>query len=651
MSILAELRSRFATALEPLTDHGADYLAMVRPAQDERFGDFQANCAMPLAKQLQDNPQSVAQQIVDNLKCDDLCEPPEIAGPGFINLRLRRSWIENALNTACGDQRLGVEPVDQPRCFVVDYSSPNVAKPMHVGHLRSTVIGNAVVRTLRFLGHRVIADNHIGDWGTQFGMIIFGYKHFLDPAAYQQDPVAELARLYRLVSQLSEYQESVQQLPTAQQRLSDLKQQLQQAEAEQTADKSLKKKKKQLRGDIAACQESVANHESRIAAVHNEEQLSIRADEHPEIAQSARRETARLHAGDAENHKLWDEFLPQCRTALESVYNRLNIEFDVTLGESHYQPMLANVVSSLEQKQMARESDGAICIFIDDNEAPFIIRKSDGAYTYATTDLATIQYRVEELQADVILYVVDSRQAEHFLLLFETARLWGYDQTDFRHVSFGTVMGDDRRPFKTRSGDNVGLESLIEESVERARQIVDQTSEDRPAADLDPVARARIADIVGIGGIKYADLRHNRDSDYVFSWDKMLATTGDTAAYIQYAYARICGIFRKGGYDREQIRHSETRLMIAEPAERSLAVQLARFDDTLLAVVEEFRPNILTEYLFTTADKFSSFFRDCHVLKADSESVRASRLKLCDLTAAILHQGLQLLGIETADQM
>jgi len=651
MSILAELRSRFAAALDPLTDQAADYLAMVRPAQDERFGDFQANCGMPLAKQLQANPRSVAQQIVDNLQCDDLCEPPEIAGPGFINLRLKRSWIETALNAACAAQRLGVERVDQPLCFVVDYSSPNVAKPMHVGHLRSTVIGNAVVRTLRFLGHRVIADNHIGDWGTQFGMIIFGYKHFLDSAAYQQDPVAELARLYRLVSQLSEYHDSVQQLPRAQQRLSELKDQLQQAEADPTDDKSLKKKKKHMRAEILACQESVASHESRIAAVRNEEHLSSRAGEHPDIAQAARRETARLHAGDAENHTLWDEFLPQCRTALEAVYNRLDIAFDITLGESHYQPMLANVVSSLEQKQLAQESDGAVCIFIDDNEAPFIIRKSDGAYTYATTDLATIQYRVEELQADVILYVVDSRQAEHFRLLFETARLWGYDKTDFRHVSFGTVMGDDRRPFKTRSGDNVGLESLVEEAVERARQIVDQTSEDRPAADLDTLARARIADIVGIGGIKYADLRHNRDSDYVFSWDKMLATTGDTAAYIQYAHARICGIFRKGACDRDQIRNSDTRLMIAEPAERSLAVQLARFDDTLLAVVEEFRPNILTEYLFATADKFNSFFRDCHVLKADSEAVRASRLKLCDLTAAILHQGLQLLGIDTADQM
>jgi len=308
------------------------------------------------------------------------------------------------------------------------------------------------------------------------------------------------------------------------------------------------------------------------------------------------------------------------------------------------------VVADLEAKGLANESDGARCVFIEGNNAPFIVRKQDGAFTYATTDLATIKYRVEELHADEILYVVDARQGEHFKLLFETARLWGYDKTVCRHVSFGTILGDDKRPFKTRAGDTVGLESLIDEAVQKAREIVDQNDDQKPTgAELDEAARKTIAEAVGIGGLKYADLRHNRDSDYVFSWQKMLATEGDTATYIQYAHARVCGIFRKGDVERSGV--SGTALQLVQPEERALALQLVRFAEAVDDVAFDYRPNQLTQYMFELANAFSSFFVNCPVLKADSAELRGSRLHLCDLTARVLETGLSLLGIAAPQKM
>ncbi|HET6327100.1 MAG TPA: arginine--tRNA ligase, partial [Planctomycetaceae bacterium] len=531
----------------------------------------------PLAKQLGEPPRKVAERILANLDVQDLCEPPQIAGPGFINLTLSTGWLEQALARLVADERLGMPLTDTPAHVIIDFSAPNIAKPMHVGHLRSTVIGAALYRLFQFAGHDVQSDNHIGDWGTQFGMILYGYKHFLDREAFEREPVTELARLYRHVSQLGE--------------------------------------------------------------------------QDPLVARGARDETAKLHNFDTENVALWRAFVRICQHALDAMYERLHITFNMTLGESAYHDLLPGVVQSLEEQGIAVLSEGAMCVFIDDNAAPFIVRKSDGAFTYATTDLATIRYRVNTLKGQEILYVVDARQSEHFKLLFATARRWGYDRLDLRHVSFGTILGEDKRPFKTRSGDTIGLESLLDEAVLRARRIVDENDDAKETPELDEQTRAAVAETVGIGGTKYADLRHNRESDYVFSWDKMLAVTGDTATYIQYSYARICGIFRKGSIDREVLRCSGAAIRLGTPAERRLAVLLLRFPECIEAAIEDCRPHFMTQYIFTLADAFTSFYEACQVLKEPDEGLRNSRLLICDLTARMLKKGLWLLGIDTCEQM
>jgi arginyl-tRNA synthetase len=652
MSIINTLKSRFASALSPLTTNTGPLLEMIRSSQDPKFGDFQANCAMPLAKQLGKSPRDVAAEIVKHLDVSDCCETPEIAGPGFINLRLKDDWIAARIGQIAGDNRLGVTAADKPRHVVVDFSSPNVAKPMHVGHLRSSVIGDAICRTLRFAGHKVTSDNHIGDWGTQFGMIIYGYRNFLDAAAYRKDQVAELARLYKLVNQLSDYHKATAGLP-------DLRLHLQQRQAEldelnsnvASADRKAKKKLKTQRKTVEDTRSMIASLEARVAEIAADAKLLAQANAHIDIARLARQETSKLHAGDEQNQQLWNEFLPACLAALNQVYSRLDVQFDLTLGESYYNPMLADVVSDLRSIGLATDSDGATCIFIDGNDAPFIVQKTDGAYTYATTDLATIQYRRHELNADEIVYVVDKRQSEHFNLLFRTCQLWGLENVKCQHVSFGTVMGNDGKPFKTRSGDNVGLESLIDEAIARARLVVDENDDRREQPALSPDERARVAQIVGTGGIKYADLRHNRDSDYVFDWDKMLATTGDTATYMQYAYARICGIFRELHVDRRTIADGQTTILLTCPEERALALQLTQFDYAIDGVLTDYRPNQLTSWLFDTAGKFSAFYAHCSVKNAESPELRQSRLILCDLMARALSTGLALLGIETADVM
>jgi arginyl-tRNA synthetase len=577
MNLLALFRRRFASALAPFSDEAPELANLVKAAQDPKFGDYQANCAMPLAKKLGESPRKVAERILTNLEVADCCEPPQIAGPGFINLTLTTAWLERALGELVADERLGMPLTDVPRHVIIDFSSPNVAKPMHVGHLRSTVIGAALYRLFRFAGHDVQSDNHIGDWGTQFGMILYGYKHLLDPESFARDPVGELARLYREVNRIGE--------------------------------------------------------------------------ENPDVARGARDETVRLHAFDSENMALWRDFVQLCQKALDAMYERLAITFDMTLGESAYHDMLAGVARSLEERGIAKESEGALCVFVEENAAPFIVRKSDGAFTYATTDLATIRYRAETLKGQEFLYVVDARQAEHFRMLFATARLWGYDQLDLRHVSFGTILGEDKRPFRTRSGDTVGLESLLTEAVTRARKIVDESDDSKDTPELDERARAAVAETVGIGGIKYADLRHNRDSDYVFSWDKMLAVTGDTATYIQYSYARICGIFRKGDIDRQALRSQAPAIHLCSPAERRLAVLLLRFPESIEAAIEDCRPHFVTQYVFTLADAFTKFYEECQVLKETDEALRQSRLVLCDLVARMLKKGLWLLGIDTCEQM
>jgi len=668
MSILGELKRRFWEALRVWTEESADLLEMIRSSQEERFGDYQANLAMPLGKRLGRPPRQIAAELAARLDVADMCEKPEIAGPGFINFRLRDAWLAQQLRQAAADPRLGVPPVSQPRTYVIDYSAPNVAKPMHVGHIRSTVIGDALCRMLRFLGHRVISDNHIGDWGTQFGMILYGYKHFLDPEAYRRQPVRELARLYRLVHQLMDYQEAKAkwlegllqaQIAEVQNRLEKSRSQAVPPRGDQasTPSKTARagKDAAQLRSLEKQLEELLEEHQElkeKIDAVEQSPELVGLAAQHPELEARVLAETAKLHAGDPENRQLWQQFLPHCLAELERVYQRLGVRFDYTLGESFYHDRLAGLVEDLLAQGLARMSDGAVCLFLEGFDVPMIIRKQDGAFLYATTDLATLQYRMETWRPDAILYVVDHRQSLHFQQLFATARLLGYKEVELQHVSFGAVLGEDGRPFKTRQGDLVGLESLLDEAVVRALKIVSDNDNAKPdGPELSPQQRAEIAERVGIGAVKYADLAQNRTSDYVFSYSKMLALSGNTSAYMQYAYARVRSIFRKGGVDPEPLRNSDAPILLATPPERALGLALLRFGETLELALQDYRPNLLTAYLFELANRYSTFFEQCPVLKAQPDSLRTSRLLLCDLTARTIQKGLELLGIEVVERM
>ncbi len=392
--------------------------------------------------------------------------------------------------------------------------------------------------------------------------------------------------------------------------------------------------------------QALAEMQSQIAGIDNDEQLKRLADSHPEIGNAVLAETAKLHAGDPVNKELWTRFLPACLAEMEGVYRRLGVRFDHTLGESFYEGDLAGVVEDLKARGLARESEGALCVFLDGFDSPFLIQKRDGAFLYSTTDLATIQYRMKKWRPDAILYVVDHRQSLHFEQLFATARLWGYDDVELQHISFGTVLGDDGKPFKTRSGATVGLMSLLDEAVERAYAIAAKSE-----ALTTEVDRRQVAERIGIGAIKYADLAHNRTSDYKFSYDKMLAMTGNTAAYMQYSYARVRSIFDKGGVDAAALRKSGAKISLAEPAERALGLAILQFSEALDTVVADYRPNHLTDYLFDVASKYAAFFESCPVLKAETEAVRTSRLLLCDLTARTLARGLDLLGIEVVERM
>jgi arginyl-tRNA synthetase len=488
-------------------------------------------------------------------------------------------------------------------------------------------------------------------------MIIYGYKHFVDRAAYEASPVAELGRLYKLVNQLVEYHAGLEQLPGLREQL-DAHTAAAQANAEALAasdkpsDKATKKARRRLDDKVASTREDIKELEKKLAAVDNDSTMAARAADHPNIGAASLQETALLHAGDATNRQLWEEFLPACRQAIERIYERINVTFDYQLGESFYQDRLADVVGDFESRGLAEESEGAMCIFLDEFETPMIIRKKDGAFLYATTDLATIQYRVQEWQVDEILYVVDHRQSEHFSKLFAAVGLWNLDQVKLRHIPFGTVLGKDGKPFKTRSGATVGLENLLDEAVQRARTIVaDNDDAKKNGAELDQQERDRIADVIGHAAIKYADLSHNRTSDYVFDEEKMVAMQGNTATYMQYSFARVNGIFRKGNVDIAALHRSNAAIQLDDPHERALTIALLKFSDALAEAVDDFRPNVLTGYLYELTKVFSGFFEHCHVLKAEKESTRDSRLLLCDLTGRTIRKGLSLLGIDVVERM
>jgi len=664
MNILATLRDRFAQSLRKLGIAEAELsslTALVLPCQDPKLGDYQANCAMPLGKRLGKPPREIAAQLVAGLDVADWCESPEIAGPGFVNIRLKNDWLSKQVaDTGADTQRLGVPAAAKPRTFVVDFSSPNVAKPMHVGHIRSTVIGDALYRILKFVGHCAISDNHLGDWGTQFGMIIYGFKHFGDKAALAKNAVEELTRLYKLVNSLVEYYDTKhEKIPAIEKQIAEAQTLLATlSTAPPPADpkeaKQAAKKLRQQESGLAELKAEFTTLQLKVAAVDKDPQLSKLAAGYPNIGQAILRETALLHTGDATNIGLWKEFLPACLADIDAIYKRLGVSFDHTLGESFYHERLRGVVSDLSDKGLARESDGAICVFLDGHDVPMIVQKQDGAFLYATTDLATIQYRMSEWRPDAILYVVDHRQSLHFDQLFAVARLWGYKDVELQHIAFGTVLGEDGRPFKTRSGSSVGLAGLLDEAVERAYAIVSQNDDARPEPLLSEEERRQVAERIGIGAIKYADLAHNRTSDYVFSYDKMLAMTGNTAAYMQYSYARVKSIFGKAqaecGVGRAELG-AATTILLGTPQERALAIALMQFAEALDRVVSDYRPNHLTAYLFELASRYSDFFEHCPVLKAESNELRMSRLKLCDLTARTLERGLNLLGIEVVERM
>lgn len=542
----------------------------VTAAADPRFGDYQANAAMVLAKQAKANPRELAAQIAECFETGDVCHQPEIAGPGFLNFRLKPPWVSQQLRALAGDARCGVPESGNPQRIVIDFSSPNIAKPMHVGHIRSTILGDALARIARFAGHQVVTDNHLGDWGTQFGKVLYGWKHLLERDALARDPMAEMTRLYREVNAL-----------------------------EQTD---------------------------------------------PAVHKAAREELVKLQQGDPENRAIWQQLVDLSWAEFEDIYEKLGVRFDERLGESFYDPALAALVDKLLATGTAQISEGAACLFFPDLPAladkPCLIRKSDGGFLYATTDLATIEYRVERWDPHAVWYVTGAPQQLHFQQVFAAARRMGAT-VQLEHIAFGSILGEDHKLMKTRSGDNVPLRDLIDEAVTRARALIEEKNPELPAEEKDQIAR-----IVGLGAVKYGELSQHRMSDYVFSWAKMLSLQGNTAPYLQNAYVRVRSIFRKLGAELGDLHE----VQLTEPAELALAKKLLQFGEIVPLVLHEFRPNLLANHLFETANAFHTFYEACPVLKSEGVT-QHSRLVLCEATARVLKQGLDLLGVDVPERM
>lgn len=584
MTIPSILSEQLAAALKGVlgADLPENFTPSVTASQDLRFGDYQSNAAMVLAKQARKNPRELAGKVVETLG-ESAVATAEIAGPGFINFRIKPSYYAERAESMLTDERLGVPVAAQPKSLVIDFSAPNVAKPMHVGHIRSTIIGDTLGRLARFMGHRVITDNHIGDWGTQFGMILWGWKNILKQEDLESDPIEALLSVYK--------------------------------------------------------------------------EVNARCKEDPALLPVCKEELVKLQSGDSENLEIWKKCIAVTKVGLEKIYDQLDIKFDYWLGESAYNDALGPLVEDLLAKGIARESEGAVCIFSDgfhkpQNDpflvqrdgswvpVPAIIRKADGGFLYATTDLATLDYRIANFHADSIWYVVGAPQDKHFKQIFDIERMRGVSG-DFRHVAFGSILGKDRRPFKTRSGDTVSLQDVIDEAVSRAAKVIEEKNPSLPEEE-----KAHIAKAVGIGAIKFAELSQNRLSDYIFDWDKMLSLSGDTAPYLQNSYVRVRSIFRKVDADETQA----AKVQLTEDAEIHLARMLVRYSETVPATLDDCRPNILAAYLYDLARAFHSFYEACPVLRSEGE-VRSSRLILCELTARVLKQGMGLLGIEMVERM
>ncbi|WP_221030992.1 arginine--tRNA ligase [Actomonas aquatica] len=581
----------FATSIESALQSAATSLELdlslfapeVRTA-DPRHGDFQANGVLPYAKRTQQNPRALGEKMLAALPAELLAEfDVAIAGPGFLNFTLKPATLDRWLTTYATEDSLRegarASQAEAGQTFIVDYSSPNTAKQMHVGHLRSIVIGEAICRLLDFAGAKVIRDNHIGDWGTGFGKLIWAYKRHLDAAALEADPLEEFERLYKV-------------------------------------------------GNKAA-------------------------DEDESVLEAARQELVKLQGGDEENLAIWKRINEVSLEAFQKIYDQFGVKFDYTLGESFYNDKVGQVYQELSDLGLAEESEGALVVFHPEHprfhKQPFLVRKSDGAANYASTDLATLLYRTEHFGADASIYVIDSRQSDHCEQLFLTAKKW-FEKTNrklprLEHTSFGTVLGENNKPLKTRSGENIKLRDLIDEATERAAQLVATKSGELPADE-----QAKIAEIVGVGSVQYADLSQNRSSDYVFSWDKMISLEGNTAAYLLYAVARIHSIFRKLAIDPSDAAALAAADTLETPTELALARKLAKFPDALRAAVTPLRPHMLCLFLFELAGEFSAFY-SADKVAVDEPNVRARRLRLCARTLLLLETGLHLLGLRTLKRM
>ncbi|WP_080076351.1 arginine--tRNA ligase [Salmonella enterica] len=556
----------------------ADCEPQVRQSAKVQFGDYQANGMMAVAKKLGMAPRQLAEQVLTHLDLSGIASKVEIAGPGFINIFLEPAFLAEQVQQALASERLGVsQPTRQT--IVVDYSAPNVAKEMHVGHLRSTIIGDAAVRTLEFLGHHVIRANHVGDWGTQFGMLIAW----------------------------------------------------------------LEKQQQENAGDMA-----LADLEGfyRDAKKHY--------DEDEAFAERARNYVVKLQSGDTYFREMWRKLVDITMTQNQITYDRLNVTLtrDDVMGESMYNPMLPGIVADLKAKGLAVESEGATVVFLDEfknkegDPMGVIIQKKDGGYLYTTTDIACAKYRYETLHADRVLYYIDSRQHQHLMQAWTIVRKAGYvpDSVPLEHHMFGMMLGKDGKPFKTRAGGTVKLADLLDEALERARRLVAEKNPDMPADELEKLANA-----VGIGAVKYADLSKNRTTDYIFDWDNMLAFEGNTAPYMQYAYTRVLSVFRKADIDEQAL--ASAPVIISEDREAQLAARLLQFEETLTVVAREGTPHVMCAYLYDVAGLFSGFYEHCPILSAENDAVRNSRLKLAQLTAKTLKLGLDTLGIETVERM
>jgi len=556
----------------------ADCEPQVRQSAKVQFGDYQANGVMAVAKKLGMPPRQLAEQVLTHLDLTGIASKTEIAGPGFINIFLEPAFLASHVDAALKSDRLGVAQ-PEPQTVVIDYSAPNVAKEMHVGHLRSTIIGDAAVRTLEFLGHKVIRANHVGDWGTQFGMLIA----YLEKQ--QQENAGEMAL-----------------------------------------------------ADLEGFYREAKKH----------------YDEDEAFAERARSYVVKLQGGDPYFLEMWRKLVDITMSQNQLTYNRLNVTLtrDDVMGESLYNPMLPGIVADLKAKHLAVESEGATVVFLDEYKNKegepmgVIIQKKDGGYLYTTTDIACAKYRYETLHADRVLYYIDSRQHQHLMQAWTIVRKAGYvpECVPLEHHMFGMMLGKDGKPFKTRAGGTVKLSDLLDEALERARRLVAEKNPDMPAEELEKLANA-----VGIGAVKYADLSKNRTTDYIFDWDNMLAFEGNTAPYMQYAYTRVLSVFRKANIDESVLANAT--VTITEDREAQLAARLLQFEETLSVVARDGTPHVMCAYLYDLAGLFSGFYEHCPILSAENESVRNSRLKLAQLTAKTLKLGLDTLGIETVERM